>query len=378
MKSEIDFRAPVSGVVKEVCVRTGQQVSSGELLLIIEAEARSTFDVSNRQRLTLLSGSDPLDLFFSKGEGDEGEVPDLQALERADSLARRAAIEASRDEIRRILMGYDVNPERGKRLGALLEAPIPEGLSAELRRELAEIRHELAIFADIELLFVRAPHASVSGDVGPSNHARLRAYMRKMATEGSGMTEAFLVILRSALTHYGIEDLKASDSLERAVLRMVASQLSPDLRWQLVLEILKRVHALAESGVHLGDDARLKISLSCISSMRGLLPDALADRAIEASHTIFEGPELERQAEQTTQEVETWLAGAESVPSQPPRAVLVHLANAPYNVFDRVGRWLSDSNPLRRSVAVAAHICRFYAPNNPPIHTSTISGVDSR
>ena len=375
MKSEIDFRAPVSGFVKEVCVRMGQQVSSGELLLIIEAETRSAFDISYRQRLTLPADSDPLDLFFSKGKGDEGEVPDLQALERADATARRAAIEASRGEIRRILMGYDVNPARGKRLVALLEAPIPEGLSAELRSELAEIRHELAIFADIEQLFVRAPHASVSSDVGPSNHARLRAYMRRMATDGSGMPEAFLVLLRRALTHYGIEDLKASDSLERAVLRMVASQLSPDLRRRLVLEILKRVHALAESGVHLGDDQRLESSLSHISSMRGLLTDALADRAIEASYTIFEGPELKRQAEQTTQEVETWLAGAESVPSQPPRAVLVHLANAPYNVFNRVGRWLLDSNPLRRSIAVAAHICRFYAPNNPPIHTSTIVGL---
>ena len=374
MKSEIDFRAPVSGVVKEVCVRTGQQVSSGDLLLIIEAETRETCDAPHRERLTLSSDSDPLDLFFSKKEGDEEEVPDLKAVEGADATARRAAIEASRDEIRRILMGYDVNPARGERLVALLKCPLPENLSAEFRSELAEIRHELAIFADIEQLFVRAPHASVSGDVGPSNHARLRAYMRRMATEGSGMPEAFLSILRRALAHYGIEDLKASGSLERAVLRLVASQLSPDLRRRLELEILKRVHALAESGVHLGDDERLKDSLSCISSMRGLLPDALADRAIEASYTIFEGPELERQAAQTTQEVETWLAGAESVPSQPPMAVLVHLANAPYNVFDRVGRWLTDPNPLRRSVAVSAHICRFYAPNNPPIHTSMIIG----
>jgi len=375
MKSEIDFRAPVSGLVKEVCVRTGQQVSSGELLLIIEAEEREAFEVSHRERLELSSDPDPLDLFFSRGEGEGEEVPDLHAIARADTIARHAAIEASRDEIRRILMGYDVNPARGERLVALLAGPLPEGLSPELCSQLAEIRHELAIFADIEQLFVRAPHASVTGDVGPSNHARLRAYMRRMATEGAGMPEAFLVILRRALAHYGIDSLEASDSLERALLRLVATQLSPDLRRRLVLEILKRVHSLAESGVHLGDDERLKNSLVGISGMRGQLPDALADRAIEASYTIFEGPELERQAEQTTQEVETWLAGAESVPSQPPRAVLVHLANAPYNVFDRVGRWLSDSNPLRRSIAVAAHICRFYAPNNPPIHTSTIIGL---
>jgi len=375
MKSEIDFRAPVSGVVKEVCVRTGQQVSSGELLLIIEAEERETLDLSYSERLALSPDSDPLDLFFSEKAGEEGEVPDLRAIEHADAIARRAAIEASRDEIRRILMGYDVNPQRGERLVALLEAPLPKDLPAEICGELAEIRHELAIFADMEQLFVRAPHASVSGEVGPSNHARLRAYMRRMATEGSGMPEVFLVILRRALAHYGIENLKTSDSFERAVLRLVASQLSPDLRRRLVLEILKRVHALAKSGVHLGDDERLKNSLGSISGMRGQLPDALADRAIEASYTIFEGPELERQAEQTTQEVESWLAGAESVPSQPPRAVLVHLANSPYNVFHRVGRWLSDSNPLRRSIAVAAHISRFYAPNNPPIHTSTIIGL---
>ena len=163
----------MSGVVKEVCVRTGQQVSSGELLLIIEAETREALDLSYRERLTISSDTDPLDLFFSKKEGEEGEVPDLRAIEHADAIARRAAIEASRDEIRRILMGYDVNPQRGERLVALLDAPLPDDLSAEICSELAEIRHELAIFADIERLFVRAPHASVSGDVGPSKSRTL-------------------------------------------------------------------------------------------------------------------------------------------------------------------------------------------------------------
>ncbi|HXV37177.1 MAG TPA: biotin carboxylase N-terminal domain-containing protein, partial [Myxococcota bacterium] len=374
MKSEIDFRAPVSGIVKEICVRTGQQVSSGELLLVIEAEAREGFESALRRRLAFAPEVDSLDLFFEAGGDEEIAVRDLEAVERAEPAARRAAIEAARDEIRRILMGYDVNPKRGARLVALLECPLPDGLSAEFRGELAEIRHELAIFADVEQLFVRAPHASVTGEVGPSNHARLRAYMRRMATEGTGMPEAFLAILRRALAHYGIPDLKACDSLERAVLRVVASQLSPDLRRQLVLGILRRVQALAESGVVLGGDERLRDSLSCISSLRGLVPDALADRAIEARYTIFEGPELERQAERTTREVEAWLADAELAPSPPPQAVLVHLANAPQNVFDRVGRWLSDPNPLRRSVAVAAQVSRFYAPNRPPTHTTHVIG----
>ncbi len=374
MKTEIDFRAPVSGTVKEICIRAGQQVGAGELLLVIEAEARDSSLEPQRERLRLPRGSDPLDLFFSTTDQSDGEIADLQAAAAADETDRRAAIDAARGEIRRVLMGYDVNPERGERLVALLETPLPEGLSEAFRSELAEIRHELAIFADIDQLFVRAQHASVSGDVGPSNHARLRAYMRRMATGGAGISEDFLTILRRALTHYGVSNLGFSEALERAMLRIVASQLSTELRQQLVLQILHRVHALVESGVHLGDDKRLADSLACISGLRGLLHDALADRAIETSYAIFEGPDLERQAKQTTKEVESWLAAAEAEPSHPPSAVLVHLANAPHSVFDRVGRWLLDANPLRRAVAVAAHVCRFYAPTTPPTHTSSTLG----
>ncbi|MFP8881487.1 MAG: carboxyl transferase domain-containing protein, partial [Myxococcota bacterium] len=380
MKTEIDFRSPVSGVVKEVLVRAGQQVAAGELLLVIAAKASST-DEAPRDHLELPPNSDPLDLFFrpsadsSEPTGiEELTVVDLLAAERADTESRRLAMDAARDEIRRVLMGYDVNPLRGERLVSLLEAPLPDSLSESFRWELAEIRHDLTLFADIEQLFVRAQHASVSGDLGPSNHARLRAYMRRMSTGGAGISEEFLAILRNALSHYGV-DLQPCEALERAVLRLVASQLSPELRRRLVAGILHRTHALAASGLHLGHDSALADALSSIAGLRGLVPDALADRAIEASYAIFEGPELERQAERTTKEVESWLSQAESEPTPPPSAVLVHLANAPRIVFDRVGHWLGDANPLRSAVAVAAHVCRLYAPSSAPTHTSEIAGA---
>ena len=47
-------------------------------------------------------------------------------------------------------------------------------------------------------------------------------------------------------------------------------------------------------------------------------------------------------------------AAAESDLTPPPASVLAHLASAPRNVFDRVGRWLDDDDPRRRAVAVAA------------------------
>ena len=122
-----------------------------------EAEAKAAPDATACE---LPLGPDPLDLFFRGADADGTPVPDLLRRGRAPSPAtRRAAIAAARDEIRRVLMGYDVNPERGEKLAAFLEAPLPDGLSEAFRWELAEIRHELTLFADVEQLFVRAPSA---------------------------------------------------------------------------------------------------------------------------------------------------------------------------------------------------------------------------
>src|SRR6185295_12897839 len=69
-----------------------------------------------------------------------------------------------------------------------------------------------------------------------------------------------------------------------------------------------------------------------------------------------------------------WLAAAEAVLTHPPESVLAHLAGSPRAVFDRVGRWLSDSDPRRRAIAVAAHVRRLYAQQHPLAHTSGVVG----
>ncbi|HEY5656644.1 MAG TPA: biotin carboxylase N-terminal domain-containing protein, partial [Myxococcota bacterium] len=372
MKMEIGFEAPVSGVVKEVFVRSGQQVAAGELLLAIEPAGD---DTGHRQgeRLALPVEPDPLDLFFG-GVETPGGAPDLSAADAAPAAVRRAAMDAARDEIRRVLMGYDVNPERGEKLAAFLEAPLPQGLSEPFRRELTEIRHELTLFADIEVLFSRAPRPSASGEPGPSNHAQLREFVRRYALGGGVVSEEFERIVSRAVAHYGVSSLKASDALERALLRLLASQLSPDLRRRLVSGSIRLIHALEASGVHLGDDARLDDALARTAGLRGLVSDALADLALEARYAIFEGPRMRGEVERTTKEVEAWLAAAESDLTPPPASVLAHLASAPRNVFDRVGRWLDDDDPRRRAVAVAAHVRRMYVPNRPATHTSGVIG----
>jgi acetyl/propionyl-CoA carboxylase alpha subunit/acetyl-CoA carboxylase carboxyltransferase component len=373
MKVEIGFDAPVTGVVTEVRVRKGQQVAAGDVLLVIDSSGEEDSEVGVCRRLQLRELRDPLERLFGSLPGGSLGEPDLLAADRAAAEDRRSAIEAVREEVRRVLLGYDADRVRSEHLSEFLEAPLPDRLSDEFRRELADVRHELVLFADVARLSVRSPRASVSGELGPSNSARLRRYVRRVRAGGTGIVEEFLELVSAALAHYGITSLEPSDALERAVLRMLAAQLPSQLRDRLVLGLLSRVTALARSGVQLRADRKLAAALRGIAGMRGGVSHAVADAAVEASYVIFQRPETEREAERTSEQVETWLAAVESQPTAPPQDVLRHLADAPRGIFDRVGGWLADSDP-RRAIALAAHLRRAYSPSEPTHHVTSRQG----
>ncbi|MGH0036018.1 MAG: carboxyl transferase domain-containing protein [Myxococcota bacterium] len=374
MKTEIGFFAPVSGVVSEVIARPGQQVAAGEVILVIDPAGEDEVGPSARERLSLPPQVDALAILFRPEGGDPLAHPDLAGAGAADVAERRRAIATLRDELRRALLGYDLNSSRAEKLVAFLEAPLPAELPEAFRRALAGVCEELSTFADVESLFIRAPRASVSGGIGPSNSARFRMYVRRLHAAGSGIAPEFLDLVRAALRHYGIADLEPSDALERAVLRLVATQLAPELRRSLVRALLTRTADLAKSGVDLSRDRKLEDALERIARMRGLLPDAVADAAIEASYVIFQEPELERDAERTSMAVESWLsaAAAEEKPSEPPGNVLLELAAAPRRVFERVGHWIASDDPVRREIAQAAHVQRLYSPRVPTGHVALL------
>ena len=199
-------------------------------------------------------------------------------------------------------------------------------------------------------------------------------YVRRLRAGGAGIGEEFLVLVRAALAHYGIASLEHSDALERAVLRLLASQHSSAVRHQLAIGVIRCVTALAQAGVELAGDATLEDALSRIAGMRGLVPDAVADAAVDCTYEIFERPGIERLAERTSVRLEAWLVAAESEPTEPPEDVLLHLADAPRGVFDRVGRWLGHGDPRRRAIAVAAYLRRLYSPEAPLRHVSSLRG----
>ncbi len=130
-------------------------------------------------------------------------VPAPAKAAAAEPRVRRRALDAVRDEIRRVLLGYDANPARGESLLAFLDAPLPEEIPADFLHALAKLRRELPLFVDIERLFIRAPRASVAGELGASNNASLRVYLRRMQAQGAGLPEEFLDLLRSQRTTTG-------------------------------------------------------------------------------------------------------------------------------------------------------------------------------
>jgi acetyl/propionyl-CoA carboxylase alpha subunit/acetyl-CoA carboxylase carboxyltransferase component len=369
MKMEIGFQAPVAGTIKEILVQKGQQVAAGDLILIIEESAADAEDDSTRTRLSLPSQVDPVACLFESESHEEGPTtlgsPDLLAADQADLASRRTAIDAAREEIRRVLLGYDANSDRAELLASFLEAPLPETISESFSRELAEIRHEVTTFADVELLFIRSPNASISGQSGPSNGARLRMYLRRIEAEGSGIDESFLDLMRAALSHYGVSGLTPTDALSRAVLRILTCQADKKLRLALILGVLRRITALAQSGIYMGDDERLARALNRIARMRPQVTDTVADAALESAYVVFQQPGIEERAKRSSTTVEQWLAAAEVDPVAPPAGVLLEVASSPRLVFERVGRWIAGPDANRQAIALAAHVQRRYAPCTP-------------
>ncbi len=375
MKMEIGFDAPVGGTITEIRVSKGQQVAAGDVILVIDPASDNQSE-DDRQQIEMPQVRDPLELLFETRDGALGE-PDLDSAARASARERATAMTTVGDEIRRIILGYDIFQPRVEKLIAFLEAPVTAELPSDFRKELADVRSHLSTFADIDRLFTRSTRRRLgSGELDQlSNNALLRLFVRRIRTAGEGFPERFVDVLRRAVVHYDeVPELEYTPALERAIVRMFASQLNPQLRWRLAHAVLRRVVALVESGIELDQDAQLRETLDRIVAMRGHVPNALADLAVEAVYLIYQRPMLERYSEQTTQQVESWLSQEGADLSSAPD--LDDLALAPPGRFSRVLGWFHDENPRRRSIALSALVRRLYAPKQVQAVKVDIQGVE--
>ena len=363
MKMEIGFDAPVAGVVTELEVRAGQQVKAGDVLIVIDPAGDEDLSETS-ERLVLPAYEDPLaPLFRSNKEGGAFGLPDLSEADASAPEDRRSAVSAVREEIRRLILGFDVHPQRAESLIEFLESPLDASLSSQFISELAPAAIELRVAADVEQLFIRSPRASVSGELGPSNSARMRMFVRRLRAGGAGIASEFLELVSTALAHYGISNLEEDfDEIERAVLRMLASQVAPPQRQRIILALLRQVESLVQHGVVADRAWELEEALTRLADMRGLVSDAVADAAIDARYEIYERPGIDAGLERTGQDLDEWFSVGGRGVEQPSNHIIRDMADSPRPIFDRVARGISDVDENKRVLAIQVHLQRIYSP----------------
>ena len=178
MKMEMQVTAPFSGRVRQVLTMPNVQVDTGAPLLQIEPDATD-------------------DVVATEGRVDFGAPP---VTDRTGD-AIQSSCRRSLDELRQLMLGFDVDPKSSTQLLAEWGESCPVD-SDEIRQAEDEI---LSIFVDICCLFQREPEVNhrASGEE-PTAEAYLFAYLRMLDTRGEALPPVFVNSLQRALAHYGV------------------------------------------------------------------------------------------------------------------------------------------------------------------------------
>ncbi|WP_395104136.1 carboxyl transferase domain-containing protein [Actinomadura sp. SCN-SB] len=199
MKMETVLRAPFKARLKECAVSVGSQVETGAPLLRLEAVA----DDAGAEE-TSAAGAVELDL------------PAAPA-----SIPARARAARGREDLRSLLLGFDVDPHDERRvLEEYLDAR--RASADEGHRPLADELALVEAFTDLAELSRNRPAGEDGGGDGHvhSDREHFHTYLQSLDVERAGLPEAFQAKLAKALAHYGVTELERTPELEAAVFRI--------------------------------------------------------------------------------------------------------------------------------------------------------------
>lgn len=334
MKMEMQVVAPFSGRVRQVMVIPNVQVDTGAALLQLDPEVG---DEATAARERVLFGE-------SRGIENQGEpIP---------SDCRQ-----SLDELRQLMLGFDVDPKQSAKLLADWNRFCPVDGDG-IREAEDEI---LNIFVDICSLFQRAPDVNHrAGGEEPSAEAHLFSYLRMLETGGEGLPADFVTGLRRALSHYGVHSLDNTPELQESLLwiykshQRVEQQIAPVLG---VLERrLQRVEALAP---HAEESLRVLLD-RMIAMSSGQFP-AISDLAREVRYRHFDQPLFEQARNRVYERVEQQLAQIASHPESQDRHERVRaLVECPQPLVGLLSSRFASADLAMRELMLEAMTWRYY------------------
>ncbi|MGN9769142.1 ATP-binding protein [Micromonospora sp. SD12] len=196
MKMETVLRAPFRARLRECVVSVGTQVEAGAPLLRLEplgddAEAAET----------------------------STESVELDLPVAAEAVPARERATRGQEDLRSLLLGFDVDPHDERRLlDDYLAAR--QGATEAGHRPLAEELDLIEVFADLTELSRNRPTGEDGGGHVPSAREYFHTYLQYLDVERAGLPETFQAKLAKALGHYGVTELERSPELEAAVFRI--------------------------------------------------------------------------------------------------------------------------------------------------------------
>ncbi len=265
------FRIEVAG--RRLEIRAGRPGRTGRTLACGEKSWRVSLAAEGSRWLVEVDG---IPHRIDQGEDGAARSPALSDERRTRFDGLEAAPEASPlDEARRLIQGYDVDPEVVERL-----LSGPAGPPGDPVRE-EEI---LSAFVAVCSLFGRQPATQRAEDGRQSAVEYLFTYLQDPGSQGAGLPLAFLDKLRHALAHYGVGSLDRSPDLEESLFRIAISHQRLSQEVPAVLALLERW--LERGDRPLGPGFRDLLE-RMISETQGSEP-AVHDLAREVRYRLFD------------------------------------------------------------------------------------------
>ncbi len=328
MKMETSITAEFAGTVREILVHENVQVAPGTPLLIVDPEGDNAAAGGQRVPFT--------------GIAAVGEIN--------HDLCRHYL-----EELRRLLLGWDVTPDR-------LNALVAPGVFSctdppdedELRRREDEV---LGIFVDIISLFRRHPVDAEIAESRRSSEEFLFSYLRDLDAKGQGLSEQFLDRMKRTVNHYGITKLDATSELQEALLRIAKSYSRMHGQTGPILRVLEdRI----EHGSARGDQTFRTLLERLIDQTRGRY-DAVHDMALEVHYDAYDVPFLEKVRRATYEEVEGHLARLAEDPTGPDRGKHVAaLVDCTQPLMSMISARFTDASAAVQQVLLEVMTRRYY------------------
>ena len=363
--------APAPAVVVSIAVKPGDAVSVGDRLVVLEAmkmemQVVAPFSGKVRQVMTIpnvqVGTGAPLLQIEPTVVGDgaaagERIVFSASAAPKASGQGSNADCRESLEELRQLMLGFDVDPKQAARL--LAESSHDGSANAD---EITRCEDQiLNIFADICALYQREPevnHRASSEE--PSAESNLFSYLRALDGGGEGLPSTFVSALRRALGHYGVQTLECSPRLKESLLWIYKSHQRVEEQISAVLVVLeRRLRSIQTSAPH-GEESLRTLLDRMISVTHDLFP-AVSDLARELRYRYFDQPLFERARKQVYEQLEEHLAYMAANPGAPDRHERMRaLVECPQPLVRVLSGRFAASDTALRKLMLEAITWRYY------------------